>query len=759
MKRNTKNLTPDFSNTPVSPERPAFHYTPIDRSIPPSVSIITPFYNTGSVFLETAQSVLQQSLQQWEWLIVNDGSDESESLQILDTFRHRDPRIKVIDLDINQGPSSARNSGMRRAQADLFFFLDSDDLIEPTALEKMAWYLESHPEFGFCKGFTIAFEEQEYLGDVGFESRKLFLSKNPVTITSMIRRKVVEAVEGFDEAMTTGVEDWDFWLRCAAREIWGGTIPEPLDWYRRCRDHSVRWSVWHSRGLKKMRRELKRRYPTVYAKGIPQIAPRVLQPYENIAINIPLSNLLTKDKKRLLLILPWMAMGGADRFNLALVTQLQKRNYEISIATTLPDNYAWYPEFARLTPDIFILPNFLLLNDYPRFLQYLIQSRRIDTVLLSNSKLGYEFLPYLRSHCPDTSFVDYCHMEEEYWENGGHPRRAVAYQELLDLNIVNSCHLKEWMIGRGAEPSRIEVCYINVDTDLLAPGPDLRTQVRAKLEISPGETVILYAGRLCEQKQPRVFAKVMHELHARGLEFTCLVAGDGRDRKWLTRYLNRHKLTDQVRMLGTVSNKHVRKLLGASDICFLPSKMEGISLSIFEAMAMGVVPVGADVGGQRELVTPECGTLINRSIDPEVETYADILENLIKSPELRKSMGNASRERVCSHFRIEQMGERMGSLLEHSRLLHQTHPRPAIGVSLGLEHALQAIEYTRVSRMSERLWKYQIIEASWRWLLSTLTSLSTRIPRPLQVIKDAVWIVGHKIKRRIPSQKNPGLLD
>src|SRR3954464_10593284 len=92
---------PDYTNTPVSPQRPRFGYQPADLSAPPSVTIVTPFYNTGPVFHETAQSVLRQSLQQWEWLIVNDGSTAPESLEILDGYRQCDPRIRVIDRDTN----------------------------------------------------------------------------------------------------------------------------------------------------------------------------------------------------------------------------------------------------------------------------------------------------------------------------------------------------------------------------------------------------------------------------------------------------------------------------------------------------------------------------------------------------------------------------------------------------------------------------------------------------------------------------------
>ena len=70
---------PDYINTPASPQRPAYAYRLADPSSAPRVSIVTPFYNTGPVFHETARCVLQQSLQQWEWLIINDGSTQPEA--------------------------------------------------------------------------------------------------------------------------------------------------------------------------------------------------------------------------------------------------------------------------------------------------------------------------------------------------------------------------------------------------------------------------------------------------------------------------------------------------------------------------------------------------------------------------------------------------------------------------------------------------------------------------------------------------------
>ncbi len=559
---------PDYGNTPVTPNRPRFDYVLYRNDLEPVVTIITPFYNTGPVFAETAQSIWQQSLQQWEWLIVNDASDRPEALAVLESYRQGDPRVRVIDLESNQGPSASRNMALQEARSDLVFLLDSDDLIEPTTLEKLAWYLESHPEHSFCKGYTVAFGGQEYLSTAGFETRDLFLSLDPITPRVMIRRQVALSVGGFDATLTEGLEDWEFWLHCAAEGHWGATVPEFLDWYRRRADHSDRWAAWTSRGVRKMRRELERRYPALYERGIPVIPPRPQEAFGPVPEHIPFANPLQKQKTRLLLVIPWMAMGGADKFNLDLIVQLQRRGYEISVVTTLPDNYRWYQEFAALTPDIFVLPHFLHPSDYPRFLLYLVRSRQIDIVLISNSQLGYKLLPFLRSRCPEIAFADYCHIEEEYWNSGGHPRMSVGYREMLDATLVTSDHLKSWMVDRGGQADSIQVCYVNVDTQAFSPDPESGRKVRRQLGIRPGVPLLVYAGRLCEQKQPRVFAAVMNELQVRELDFVCLVAGDGEERRWLRSYLRRRRLTRKVRMLGAVSNQRLRELLSAADIFF-----------------------------------------------------------------------------------------------------------------------------------------------------------------------------------------------
>jgi glycosyltransferase involved in cell wall biosynthesis len=699
---------PDFDDTPASDGRATFDYAPVDPGASPQVTIITPFHNTGAVFHDTARSVRRQSFQQWEWLIVNDASTDPEALAVLDDYRHQQPRIRVIDHETNLGPGAARNSGFRAARGRYVVQLDSDNLLEPTAIEKWFWFLESYPEYAFVKGFSVGFDARQYLWGQGFHDGKAFLDANRVDATCMIRTAVHDAVRGYDETIRDGLEDWEFWLRCANAGYWGNTLPEYLDWYRRRQNHADRWKTWdEGERQEAFRLELRRRYPHLWRGGFPQIQTRFHMPHDTVPDDLPCDNMLARREgaPRVVMIVPWLTMGGADKFNLDLVQQLTERGWQVTIAATFYGDHGWLPKFTRYTPDVFVLDRFVRLVDSPRVLRYLIRSRQADVVLMSHSEQGYLLLPYLRAHCPQTTFMDFCHIEEEYWKNGGYPRMAVAYQESLDLNVVSSDHVKTWMTRQGAEPERIAVCHTNIDTDMWHPDPMAREAVRREFGVGDAVPLILFAGRIVEQKQPRVFARTMLRLHEHGVSFRALVAGDGPDLAWLHGFVARHGLGERVYLLGALPNERIQQLMAAVDVFFLPSMWEGIALSLYEAMACGVAIVGADVGGQRELVTPECGILVGRGDeDAEVERYADGLERLLKNAELRRAMGRAGRDRVASNFRLEQMGERMAALMRRAQSLHVGSPRPTPGLGLGRACAAQAVEFLRMSQLADRLW-------------------------------------------------------
>ena len=741
---------PDYTLTPVASGRPLRTYCPLDSARPPEVTIITPFFNTGAVFHETAQSVFQQTFQQWEWLIVNDCSNDPESLATLDSYRASDPRIRVIDHDHNRGPSAARNTGYAAASTSWLVKLDSDDLLEPTAIEVWLWYLISHPEAAFVKGYTVGFGAETYLWDYhGFHRAAAFLERNWIEPTCMVRAETFARTGGYDETMRHGLEDWDFWLRCANAGMWGSTVPLYLNWYRRRPSHAERWSDWNEKGEAKIRAEAQRRYPKLWTEGMPQIETDVHQPYERVADTLPVYNLLTKTRRRLIFVIPWTQIGDADLFNLNLIVGLHERDWDVTVVTTNTGDHTWLPEFTRLTSDVLVMSAFLRPVDQPRFLRYVIESRQADAVLISHSELGYHLLPYLRAYFPKLPILDYVHIEEPYWNSGGYPQLALIYQYLLDGTITSSQHLRQWLVQRGYPEQQAEVCYINVATEQSRPDPRLRARVRARYHIPNDATLILFAGRLVAQKQPEVLVETLRLLAEQKIPFHALIVGDGDHAPQVKAATHRHHLKQQVQMLGAQSNETVRDLMVASDIFFLPSLHEGIALSIYEAMACGVVPVGADVGGQVELVTTECGILHRRSSPAEeAATYARSLAALCINTELRQRMGLAARTRVGTQFRLAAMQDGMDGLLRAVRSSDRSVPN----IAAGLIAAQGAVDQLARAAQASQMWgELLIARGEARPHAHKESSVKTALRRARNRLRPVyAWGVSHGMTWLVP---------
>ena len=97
----------------------------------PKISVITSYYNYKDYIMQTYYSLNNQTFPYWEWIIVNDGSTEDGTEEILNNLKSLDERIKVYDK-VNEGLAKGRDYGISKASTELIFPLDADDLMEPT---------------------------------------------------------------------------------------------------------------------------------------------------------------------------------------------------------------------------------------------------------------------------------------------------------------------------------------------------------------------------------------------------------------------------------------------------------------------------------------------------------------------------------------------------------------------------------------------------------------------------------------------------
>lgn len=201
-------------------------FTPIDMSAP-MVSVVIPTFNRAHFLREAIDSILAQSVPVYEIIVVDDGStDETQSV----VKAYKGP-VRYL-WQKNQGPSAARNHGIREAKGDWIAFLDSDDLWVPRKNQIQTEFLQQNPHldfvFGNLSNFTEshASEEPEILNDAvhqylvahATDLKDLFqklLICNPIpTPTVVFRRSCISQAGFFDETMRH-CEDYDYWLRFA----------------------------------------------------------------------------------------------------------------------------------------------------------------------------------------------------------------------------------------------------------------------------------------------------------------------------------------------------------------------------------------------------------------------------------------------------------------------------------------------------------------------------------------------------------------
>lgn len=201
----------------------------------PLVSVVMPAYNAAPWIAETLESVLTQTFQDFEVIVVDDGSTDDTAAVVA-----RFARVRCIRKP-NGGPASARNVGIRAAQGEYVAFLDSDDLWLP---DKLRLQIDLLQESGLAWAYSdaYAFDEEtrrtlfifsrvrrQYSGDV---LEQLFLADFIPMPTPIVRRKVFDQVGYFDESDALHyAEDWDMWLRIAAY-FPIGLVKRPLAQYR-----------------------------------------------------------------------------------------------------------------------------------------------------------------------------------------------------------------------------------------------------------------------------------------------------------------------------------------------------------------------------------------------------------------------------------------------------------------------------------------------------------------------------------------------
>lgn len=209
----------------------------------PAVSIVMPAYNVESFIDAAIASVRAQTFTNFELLIIDDGSTDATAA-VVDRHARADGRVRLL-RQANAGISAARNVALRHARGAFIAILDADDAWAPTFLASQIAVLEQRPEIDIVTA-NAWFRGGPHDGQPALPTpdprpdpdlTQLLEDETSVFIMSVFRRRVIEAVGGFDEAFRSN-EDYDLWIRAALAGFRFARNDTPAGYYRR-RDDSL----------------------------------------------------------------------------------------------------------------------------------------------------------------------------------------------------------------------------------------------------------------------------------------------------------------------------------------------------------------------------------------------------------------------------------------------------------------------------------------------------------------------------------------
>lgn len=227
-----------------------------------------------------------------------------------------------------------------------------------------------------------------------------------------------------------------------------------------------------------------------------------------------------------------------------------------------------------------------------------------------------------------------------------------------DRVVGNSKAVHDFYLGRGIPENRLAMIYSGIDD---GPVPTVDpAAVRRELGFPEDAPLVLFAGRLAEQKRIDVLVKALDLLQHIQPDLRAVIAGDGPLRDQLEGLARSYRLTERVRFLG--HRNDVSRLMAAADVVVLPSSYEGLPNLILEAMRHSKPVVATAAPGTTEVVVDgETGILVPIG-SPQPMAHA--LRDVIRDPALANRLGAAGRARVQTEFRLDTMIEQFGALYE-----------------------------------------------------------------------------------------------
>ncbi|KAG2383294.1 hypothetical protein C9374_004631 [Naegleria lovaniensis] len=458
-----------FENNPISKYR---FYTKHKMSIQrfdnvhlgkhtPLVSVITTCRNLVDAFKHTRDSIIHQTLKYFEWVVISDTNDAKGKPKdfLLKALRlspmsnlisqtdaesvFKSDKITLVQMAKELSTGALRNIATKHISpySRYLMFLDSGDMLEPSALEKMFLFIEIQKEsrknqkkalktISLINSNSVQFSKIYFFNFEKFQEMTHRIPFEPTPFSSfMIEKEVFDSVDGFNTQFDNGLELWDFWMKFINAGHRGWTMSETLIWNRIDESRKIGTRVEHEPNSQEhefIETHLKKLYPSLYKKKALESLKKhgyLKKINPEVQISKPIIRRLSHqhhkvhkgNHKSILIITENL---NHDLHKLEIVQQLLtafslEYNWHVTIITTDGSgfNHRYKSEFERFTNDVFHVRNIVdskeLVNEKHVSLlaMYLMSSRHIHNVFIFESQLAYKIL-----HMIPQAIADYTHV-------------------------------------------------------------------------------------------------------------------------------------------------------------------------------------------------------------------------------------------------------------------------------------------------------------------------------------------------------------
>ena len=263
-------------------------------------------------------------------------------------------------------------------------------------------------------------------------------------------------------------------------------------------------------------------------------------------------------------------------------------------------------------------------------------------------------------------------MEEWYNRNGGYSRYSAMYESVIDKTLVCNENSRKMLINHfGKSEDEVQTVYIGVDENKFNPEKYNKQKIWQKyLEKNEKKKMLSYICRISEQKRPLLLLQIIAKLKEKRQDFKVLVVGDGNLLNKMKERAKELNIYDDIVFTGSL--KDTTEIYAISDLTINCSLKEGLALTAYESLSMGVPVISSDVGGQKELITSDVGEIIPLMQDEKdiyLENYnPDEINNFVSA--IDKVLNNLDeykkncRQRIIDNFTINKMIEKMTAIFE-----------------------------------------------------------------------------------------------